>query len=144
MRIKNKHKHGMTLIEIMLVLVLVGFLISIFARDLFGVGESGKVKATRLAIGTIEQALGLYRMDCNTFPTTDQGLKALETAPAGGRPCPDYNPRGYMGGKKTPKDPWGNDFLYESNGSEYEVKSLGADGAEGGEGFDKDLSSKEE
>jgi general secretion pathway protein G len=145
LKIRTRKNSGMTLIEIMLVLVLLGFVVSFFAKDLFSVFGSGRRKAAKLAIQSIQQSLDLFKLDCNFYPTTEQGLEALGTAPTGGRQCNDYNPKGYFGGKKNvPKDPWGNKFDYESNGSEYTIMSLGADNAKGGEGDDKDISNQDE
>jgi general secretion pathway protein G len=141
----NNSKTGMTLIEIMLVLVLLGFVVSFFAKDLFGVFGGGQRKAAKLAIASIGEQLNLYRLDCSAYPTTEQGLEALASAPSAGRQCPNYAPRGYLSGKKKlPTDPWGNPFKYESNGQEYTLKSLGPDGAEGGDGDNKDISSADE
>ncbi len=139
---KLKNKKGMTLIEIMLVLVLVGFVVSFFAKDLFSVFTSGNIKATRLAIKSLQSQLDYFRLDCNFYPTTEQGLEALLTAPTAGRQCPNYAPKGYLSGaKKVPIDPWGSPFKYESNGQEYTIKSLGSDGQEGGDGEGADISS---
>ncbi len=144
--LKKNSKKGMTLIEIMLVLVLVGFIASFFAKDLFSVFAGGQKKAAKLAIQSLQQQLDLFRLDCNFYPTTEQGLEALGTAPTAGRQCLNYAPKGYLNGKKkAPVDPWNTPFKYESTGgSEYTLKSLGADAKEGGDGDDKDISSADE
>ena len=137
---------GFTLIEILLVLTLLGIVFSIVGGKVFSSFGKGKVKAAQLQIKQVEGALDRYRLDCGSYPTTDQGLKSLVEAPTGGKICKDYDPEGYMGGsKKTPTDPWGNEFKYTcDNGLNYVITSMGEDGVEGGEGKSKDLSSADE
>ena len=143
---KNKLKSGFTIIEILLVMVLLGLVASFLGRNIFSSFSKGKVQSAKLLIKRVEGDLDRFRLDCNFYPYTDQGLSALGTPPSAGRQCPSYDPNGYLGGKKVaPKDPWGNDFLYTNeDGLNYEIKSLGADGVEGGEGENKDISSKDE
>ena len=137
-------KRGFTLIEILLVLTLLGIVVSLVGKRIFSSFNSGKRKATMLAIRQIEGALDAYRIDCNFYPTTDQGLKALVSAPEVGRKCAAYNPNGYAT-KKTLIDPFGTEFTYTcEDGQNYEIKSLGADGVPDGEGDNADISSKEE
>jgi len=143
---KTNNKKGFTIIEILLVMVLIGMVASFLGRKIFAGFAQGQVNAAKLSIKRIEGDLDYFRLDCNFYPYTDQGLAALATQPTVGRACPSYNPVGYMGGKKAvPKDPWGKDFEYScEDGLNYEIKSLGADGVEGGEGDNKDISSKDE
>ena len=68
-------------------------------------------------------------------------MDALIQKPTAGRECKNYDPEGYIKGKKVPKDAWTNEFIYSSDGNKYELKSLGNDSKEGGENFDKDISS---
>jgi general secretion pathway protein G len=136
---------GFTLIEIMIVLVLLGLVASMVIRKINP--NKGKIQATKIQIKQIEAALDRYKLDCNFYPTDDQGgLKALVAKPSSGRGCPQYDPEGYMDGKKKlPQDPWGVDYQYScADGQNYVVKSFGPDGVEGGEGQDADLSSEEE
>jgi general secretion pathway protein G len=84
-----------------------------------------------------------FRRDCNTYPTTEQGFDALIEKPTGGRECKRYAPGGYIEGGKIPLDPWDNEYIYESDGKTFTIISLGADNAEGGEGVDADINSKD-
>jgi len=142
----KKNKKGFTIIEILLVMVLLGLVASFLGRNIFSSFSRGQVNAAKLAIKRVEGDLDRFRLDCNFYPTTEQGLAALANAPTSGRQCPNYDPSGYQGGKKAaPKDPWGNAFVYTNDdGLNYEIKSLGADGVEGGEGENADISSKDE
>ncbi|MEO5667544.1 MAG: type II secretion system major pseudopilin GspG [Bdellovibrionota bacterium] len=142
----KKNNKGFTIIEILLVMVLIGLVASFLGRKIFSGFAKGQVNAAKLSIKRVEGDLDYFRLDCNFYPYSEQGLAALAAQPTSGRACPSYNPAGYMGGKKTvPKDPWGKEFLYTcEDGLNYEIKSLGADGLEGGEGDNKDISSKDE
>lgn len=143
----SNSNRGFTLIEIMLVISLLAIVMGLVGRKLFGTVGRGKVGATKIQIKQIEGNLDTYRVDCNFYPTTEQGgLKALIEAPTTGRKCPNYNPAGYNNEKKKlPVDAWGNEYIYTcDDGINYEIKSLGADGVEGGEGDNADISSKDE
>ena len=147
MKIISKQKqHGFTLIEIMIVLALLGLVFSIVGRRVVGGLFRGQRQAAKIQIKQIEGDLDRYRLDCNFYPTTDQGMAALHTKPSAGRSCPNYDPAGYLAGSKnSPKDPWGTEYKYTSDdGLTYEIKSFGRDGKEGGEGEDSDISSADE
>jgi general secretion pathway protein G len=90
------------------------------------------------------QALKLYRLDNQRYPTTEQGLQALISAPTSGPPATGWKPGGYV--DKLPKDPWGRPYQYLSPGvkGEVDVFSLGADGQPGGTGYDADIGSWEQ
>jgi len=130
---------GMTLIEILVVLVLIGIVLGIVGGNFIGKGEKAKADAAKIEISQIGQALDLYKLEIGRYPTTQEGLQALVAAPAG---VTNWNGP-YWKKAAVPKDPWGNEYKYVSpaqNGP-YEITSLGADGKEGGEGPNKDLSS---
>ena len=96
----------------------------------------------RLDIQTLENALKLFKLDNGFYPSTDQGLEALVEEPAIGRPANNWREGGYLEKGVVPEDPWGNDYLYMSPGvhlPEYDLWSYGADGEEGGEGEDQDV-----
>lgn len=132
---------GFTLIEIMVVVVIIGVLIGLVAPNVLGRVDKARVTAAQTDINTLEQALAMYRLDNHHYPSTDQGLEALVRQP-GGNPQPrNWNPEGYLQ-KGVPDDPWGNPYQYMAPGSEgrpYDIWSLGADGREGGEGYDADI-----
>jgi len=146
MKQNKNNKTGFTLLEIMIVLVLLGLVASMVLKQIDP--NKGKIKATVIQIKQLEASLDRFKLDCNFYPTTEQGgLKALIEKPTAGRGCPSYDPDGYMDSKKknVPKDPWGLEFVYEcSDGQNYVIKSLGPDGKEGGEGKDADISSADE
>jgi general secretion pathway protein G len=132
-------QRGMTLIEILVVLVLIGIVLGIVGGNFIGKGEKAKADAAKIEIGQISQTLDLYKLEVGRYPTSQEGLQALISAPAG---AANWNGP-YWKKSAVPKDPWGNEYRYASPGSKgaYEIVSLGADGKEGGEGPDKDISS---
>jgi general secretion pathway protein G len=132
---------GFTLIEIMVVVFILGLLVTLVAPKI--VGRTDEARRTKAAadLRAIEQALNLYKLDNGTYPTTEQGLQALVTKPESGIIPIRWNPEGYL--EKVPVDPWGTQYLYLSNGERYTLKSLGADGEEGGEGKYADLDSRD-
>ncbi len=145
-KFKKKQNTGFTLIEILLVLALLGLVVSMFGGKLFSAFDKGNVQATRIQIKQLEGALDRFRLDCNSYPTSDQGLKALVDASAAGEGCKNYSPDGYLGGKKqVPLDAWKNEFIYTcTDGQNYVIKSLGSDKLEGGEANAKDILSSDE
>ena len=135
----RRNMSGMTLIEILVVLVLIGIVLGIVGGNFIGRGEKAKADAARIEIGQIGQALDLYKLETGRYPSSSEGLQALIASPAGAT-----NWNGPYWKKSTiPKDPWGNDYRYTSPGQKgaYDILSLGADGKEGGEGTNKDITS---
>ena len=134
---------GFTLIEIMVVVVIMGILASLVVPKLIGRTEDARAVAAKQDIATIVQALKLYRLDNHRYPTTEQGLQALITAPTAGPPAAGWKTGGYV--DKLPKDPWGKPYQYLSPGvkGDIDVFSLGADGEPGGAGNDADIGSWE-
>ena len=139
----KKSKKGFTLIEILLVLTLLGIVMSFVGGKIFSSFGKGQVQSAKILLKRLEGDLDRFRLDCNFYPYTAQGLEALKAAPSAGRQCPNYDPNGYV--KNVPKDPWGTDFVYScDDGLNYEIKSLGADTKEGGEGPNADISTSDE
>jgi general secretion pathway protein G len=132
-------QRGMTLIEILVVLVLIGIVLGIVGGNFIGRGEKAKADAAKIEIGQIGQALDLYKLEIGRYPSSSEGLQALVTAPAG---AANWNGP-YWKKAQIPKDPWGNEYRYTSPGQKgaYDILSLGADGKEGGEGANKDIAS---
>lgn len=142
---RKQHRGGFTLIEILLVLGLLGIVMSIFGGKVFSVFGRGQLRAAKLQIKQIEGSLDRYKLDCGSYPTTEQGLEALVTKPSGGKSCSDYDPEGYLGAKKVPVDPWKNPFKYEcADGIHYTITSFANDGVEGGDGKNADIKSGED
>jgi general secretion pathway protein G len=127
----------MTLLEIMIVLVILGGLIAILATSVRGSLKKAKIRQAKIQIAEYGKALDMYYTDCNRYPNTDEGLQALLTAPAS---CSNWGPDPYL--KNLAKDPWGGDFIYESEGNTYLLKSLGSDHREGGSGDAKDVANE--
>ena len=130
---------GMTLIEILVVLVLIGIVLGIVGGNFIGRGEKAKGDAAKIEIGQISQALDLFKLETGRYPTTQEGLQALIQAPSG---VSNWNGP-YWKRSSVPKDPWGNEYKYNSPGQSgpYDILSLGADGKEGGDGPNKDITS---
>jgi general secretion pathway protein G len=130
---------GMSLVEIMIVIVIMGTIAALVGRNVMSRLEQSKVQTTKLQMEGFKSALQDYYLDNNAYPTTEQGLMALVQKPTTGTGPTNYNPDGYLKGKEMPKDAWGADFIYESDGAKYTIKSLGKDKKEGGTGNDADI-----
>ena len=130
---------GFTLIELMVVLVIIGVLAALIVPNVLDRADDARVTAARTDITNIMQALKLYRLDNQRYPTGEQGLQALVAKPAAG-PVPN-NWKLYL--EKLPNDPWGRPYQYLNPGikGEVDVMSFGADGQSGGEGKDADIGS---
>ncbi len=139
---KSKNKQsGFTLIEIMVVVVIIGILASVVVPRIMDNPDKARVAKANNDIQALGGALDIYRLDNYVYPTTDQGLEALINPPSSSPEPPNWKQGGYI--KKLSKDPWGNEYLYLNPGehSEIDIYSLGADGAPGGEGPNKDIGS---
>ena len=139
--LRNIVARGFTLIEIMVVVVIMGILAALVVPKLMGRTDDARVTAARQDIATIMQALKLYKLDNQRYPTTEQGLKSLIEKPTVGPEARGWKSGGYI--DKLPKDPWGNPYQYLSPGikGEVDVFSFGADGQAGGTGNDADIGS---
>ena len=137
MNLSRKHMSGMTLIEILVVLVLIGIVLGIVGGNFIGRGEKAKADAAKIEIGQIGQSLDLFKLEVGRYPSSQEGLQALIAQPPGVN-----NGNGPYWKKSTlPKDPWGNEYKYVAPGQTgpYDIVSLGADGKEGGDGVNKDI-----
>lgn len=133
---RQKAVSGFTLLEIMVVVAIIGLLAAVIVPNVIGQGEGAKVDLTKANMGKIVQQLDLYKFNNGSYPTTEEGLNGLVERPASARKWPEG---GYL--PKVPQDPWNNDYVYLSPGVDgpFDLLSLGADGAEGGEGNDADI-----
>ena len=137
--LRQSMQRGFTLIELMVVLVIIGVLGALIVPNLLDRADDARRTAARTDITNLMQALKLYRLDNQRYPTTEQGLGALVTRPSSGPQPNNWKP--YV--EKLPNDPWGNPYQYLNPGikGEVDVMSLGADGRPGGEGNDADIGS---
>lgn len=135
MRLSRDEK-GLTLIELMVVIVILGLLAALVAPKMFGrIGES-KQKAAKAQIELFGTALDSFRLDVGKYPATSEGLQALRVKPSG---LENWN--GPYLPKEIPLDPWGHAYNYRSPGEhgDYDLYSFGADNAAGGEGENQDI-----
>jgi len=132
---------GFTLIEVMVVVVILGILAALIVPKIMSRPDEARIVAARQDVAAIVQALKLYRLDNQRYPTTEQGLAALVAAPSIPPAAPNWKAGGYL--ERLPKDPWGNPYQFLNPGlrGEIDVFSFGADGAAGGEGTDADIGS---
>jgi general secretion pathway protein G len=128
---------GFTLIELMVVILIIGLLATIVVQNLKGATDKAKRIKAQADISALKTALDRYYLDNGSYPSSDQGLTALVSAPQNGKVPADYPPGGYI--EKIPNDPWGNAYVYQSDGDNYVLKSYGADGVEGGTGKNADI-----
>lgn len=134
-----KRQSGFTLIEIMVVVVILSILGALIIPNVINKPDEARVAKAKSDIRAIATALEFYRLDNSTYPSTDQGLAALVTQPSGYPEAKKWNPEGYL--PKLPVDPWGNPYVYMSDGpAKFDIYSYGADGKEGGDGFNADIS----
>ena len=130
---------GLTLIEILVVIAILGVLAALIVPRVVGRTDEARAVAAKQDIATILQALRMYRLDNDRYPSSAQGLDALVVRPPS-EPVP-RNWKQYL--DKVPKDPWGQPYQYLSPGrhSEVDVFSFGADGTAGGNGIDAEIGS---
>jgi general secretion pathway protein G len=134
------NESGFSLIELMIVVAILGLLIGIVGPKVMSSFDKAKVETTRVNMKNLTSTLKTYRLDCGNYPTTEQGLEALISKPTTGSECKNYAPTGYLDKKSVPKDAWEMDYLYNSDGNAFEIKSLGADKKEGGVDYNADIS----
>lgn len=131
--------YGFTLIEIMVVVIIIGLLAAFIVPQIMGRVDDARVAKAKQDIQSLETALTMYRLDNSKYPTSEQGLAALVTQPTDPS-IKHWRPGGYL--QRVSKDPWGNEYQYANpgaHGKEYDLFSMGADGAPGGEGIDADI-----
>lgn len=132
-----RRARGFTLIELLVVLVILGLLAGLVGPQVIKYLGGANTKAAKLQIEDFSTALDAFRLDMGRYPSTNEGLQALVVQPAG---ASRWNGP-YLRKNLIPKDPWGNDYQYRAPGqhSAFDLYSLGADNAEGGEGENQDV-----
>lgn len=134
---KQRKQGGFTLIELLVVLVILGMLAGLVGPRIFGNVDKSKVKTADTQVRMLRGALQTYRLDVGNYPSTEQGLKSLISRPS------DVSAwQGPYLEDQLPKDPWERDYVYKSpvdNLQGFALYSLGADGQEGGDGFNADV-----
>ena len=128
---RSRSQSGFTLIEILVVVFIIGLLATIVSVQVFDKYEQAKRTKAGTDIAAIKAALHLYKLDHGQYPSTAQGLGALLETPPGGE-------ESYI--ERVQEDPWGNEYVYASDGRQFRLRSLARDGNEGGEGLDADIS----
>ncbi|MCB2114534.1 MAG: type II secretion system major pseudopilin GspG [Parvularculaceae bacterium] len=141
--LKNKanarRQRGITLIELLVVLSILALISALVVVNVLPERDRAAARKAKIDIGTIENALDQYSLDMFSYPTTQQGLEALVTAPPGDARADQYRPGGYL--RAVPVDPWGRAYNYRFPGDHgpVDIFSLGADGEPGGEGVNADI-----
>ena len=134
MKKHKKKEMGFSLIELLIVMVIMGLLAALVGPRMFGKVGKSKQNAARAQMALLETALDTYRLDVGKYPSDLQSLRTSDGEKWDGPYLP----------KSVPKDPWGNPYVYKrTDNGEVEMISLGANGTEGGEGEDKDISSRD-
>ena len=141
LRPKGFRLTGFTLIELLVVIIVLGLLAALVGPRILGRVSEAKTATARTQIELLGTALDNYRLDTGSYPTTEQGLDALQKAPTH-EPIP-LNWRGPYVKRDVPADPWGRPYVYKSPGehnpTSYDLSTLGRDGQSGGEGEDADV-----
>jgi len=131
-------RNAFTLIEIMIVIIILGFLAALVMPNLMEQSEKAKKKIACIQMKTIEDALKSFKLQYGKFPSTEEGLNALIKNPDPQK-YEDYPQNGFLDTKTIPKDPWNHPYIYINNEENIDIISLGADGKEGGSGENADI-----
>jgi general secretion pathway protein G len=137
-KVRRDGQSGVTLIEMMIVLVIIGVVAALVVPNVIGRPDEARVAVANADLRTISASLEMYRLDNRAYPTAAQGLAALSQMPTDAPVPPNWVAGGYL--PQVPVDPWGNPYVYSVQGTGgYTLMSLGADGQPGGEGVDSDV-----
>ncbi len=138
---KRYKQRGFTLLEMLVVLVIIGLLAGLVGPRMFSRVDDSKIKTAKVQVKMLKSALETMRLDINRFPTQQEGLSLLYSAP-GTEPLKSLWRGPYLD-EEVPLDPWGNPYQYSTStrgkSLPFALYSLGADGAKGGEGDNADI-----
>jgi general secretion pathway protein G len=137
MKKRTRRQRGVTLIEMMVAVTIIALFAALVLPKMMHQADRAKVTSAHAQIDSFSTALGAYKLDTGTYPTTEQGLQALRLQPEGVE-----NWQGPYLQKEIGTDPWQHPFVYHypgEHGDEPDIISLGADGAPGGDGFNADI-----
>ena len=135
----HSKRKAFTLIEIMIVVVILGLLAAVASVGVLANIDKAKKETTRASLKALHSAVVSFYMDVGRYPTEEEGLNGLVEKPVD---ADSWRPEGYLETTSVPKDGWGREFIYElhpASGKPFQIKSLGGDGEEGGEGYNADL-----
>ena len=137
--LRRRIQNGFTLIELMVVLLIIGVLAALIVPNVLDRADDARATAAKTDVNNLMQALKLYRLDNQRYPSNEQGLQALLTRPTTAPVPPNW--KSYL--DKLPNDPWGKAYIFLNPGikGEVDVMSFGADGQAGGEGKNADIGS---
>lgn len=140
-RNRKNRRAAFTIVEVMAVIIIIGLLAAVVVKNFVGQTDRARVTTTKASLRVLDEAVLQFKMDTGKYPTEDEGLYVLIEAPSDAE---DYPEGGYLRTTEVPADAWGNEFMYvryPESGKPYEILSYGADGEEGGEGYDADMRS---
>ncbi len=135
----RRSERGFTLVEMLVVITIISLIMALVGPRVLNYLTDAKIKTAKIQIASFENALDLYYLDANRYPSTSEGLRALVERPGG--TVVWTGP--YLKGNTVPNDPWGKPYVYRSPGEHgpYDIMSYGADGQQGGTGADGDITS---
>ncbi len=135
----RRSERGFTLVEMLVVITIISLIMALVGPRVLNYLTDAKIKTAKIQIASFENALDLYYLDANRYPSTSEGLRALVERPGGTAVWTGP----YLKGNTVPNDPWGKPYVYRSPGEHgpYDIMSYGADGQQGGTGADGDITS---
>ena len=134
---------GFTLVEILIVVFIIGLLATIVSVNVIGRTDEARRTKAMADLKELQSAIHLYKLDNGFYPTTEQGLMALIQKPSSSPIPRKYPAGGYLDRSRAPEDPWGQPYVYISDGQSYILRSYGGDGEQGGEGNAADIDSRD-
>lgn len=137
-KVKLKNQKGMTLIEILVVLAIIGGVMALIAPNIFGNKQKANMRTAKIMLSKLENSINEFYNDCDQLPDS---LDQLVSAPSSDV-CESWGPDAYAKEKEL-RDPWKNDIVYEQTNNGFVLKSFGKDGAPGGEGYDADITTED-